>query len=189
MKAFPNLLFALSISAVIVCGCSDRHPNAIPRPTAYPRLEITADSIGQPAAIETTAFRINRHAQFDLDSANSLWANIVYPASLGATAHISLSYPDNFDAAIANRQKRFALNLADAPATSEEFLIGAWECVLVYSNRPSLTTPVQFYGANPDGRFISGAVALKNPGNNADSIAPLVALLRDDMRTLLFSLQ
>ncbi|MDE6277519.1 MAG: hypothetical protein K2M06_05355 [Muribaculaceae bacterium] len=183
-------LYVLAWGPAVLTGCSGGDDStAVPRRRAYPRLWVEADTCGRAAELGGVEMRINRAATFRHDSLRADWADIEYPAALGATFHLSLTCPGSLPEAVANRRQRMALNLGDAPARSEEFHSGPWACTLVFSDRAGLTTPVQILASNADGRLLSGAVALKAPGTDADSIRPLLELLRDDARTLLLSLR
>lgn len=186
MKTLALLAPGLLLAAA-ACGSGDRE--AVPRRKAFPRLAFSADSIGRPASLDGVSFRINRIAGFRPDSARPDWADIVYPPALGSTMYLSISRPADLPGAVANRRERISLNLGDAPALTEEFHAGRWACTLVSSTRAGLTTPVQLLATSSDGRLLSGAVALDAPGESADSIRPLLDLLRDDARTLLLSLE
>lgn len=186
----PAILLLSLCVLMLAGGCSGGEGSTVtPRRRAYPRLELSADTTGCPARLGDVELRVNRVASFRPDSLRPGWADIEYPATTGATLHLSLTRPESLPEAVANRRQRMALNLGDAPARAEEFHSGAWACTLVFSDRAGLTTPVQILATNADGRLLSGAVALKAPGADADSIRPLLELLRTDARTLLLSLR
>ena len=170
------------------CGGSD-DSSAVPRRRAYPRMALEADSTGRTMVLDGLCLRINRAASVRTDSLRPGWADVEYPAALGATLYLSLTKPESPAEAVANRRQRISLNLGDAPARAEEFINGPWACTLVYSDRASLTTPVQILATHADGRLLSGAAVLREPGTDADSIRPLVELLRDDARALLLNLE
>lgn len=162
----------------------------MPRRRAYPRLALSPDSASMKTVdLAGLSLRINREATFRPDSTREGWADIVYPPELGTTVYLSLTRPESAPEAIANRRQRMSLNLGEASATSEEFVNGRWLCTLVWSGHSGLTTPVQILAVNADGRLLSGAAVLRSPGENADSLAPLVELLCSDARMLLKSLE
>ncbi len=188
-----NLIITGTLALLLAAGCTgdgrDSSEGAVPRRRAYPRLAVTADSTGHTALLDGLRLRINGAATLRVDSLRPGWANVEYPAALGATVYLSLTRPESTAEAVANRRQRIALNLGDAPARAEEFINGPWACTLVYSDRAGLTTPVQILATHADGRLLSGAAVLHEPGTDADSIRPLVELLRDDARRLLLNLE
>ena len=170
--------------AAVLAGCGGDDA-ARPKRTAYPRIAVEADTAGRVEMLDGVAVTVNRAASFRRDSLRAGWADIEYPAGLGATIHLSVVHPESPAEAVANRRKRMALNLGDAPATAEEFHSGPWVCLLVRSTQAGLTTPVQILAAPADGRIVSGAAVLRTRRHTGVSLGRLVQLLADDARTLL----
>lgn len=180
-------IFAVFAAASLAgCGGDDA---LRPKRTAYPRIAVEADTAGRVEDLAGVGLTVNRAAAFRRDSLKPGWADIEYPAPLGATIHLSVVRPQSPAEAVANRRQRMALNLGDASATAEEFHAGEWACMLVRTAQAGVATPVQLLATSADGRVLSGAAVLETPGNNADSIRPLVQLLEDDVRTLLENLR
>ncbi|MDE6311674.1 MAG: hypothetical protein K2L96_07665 [Muribaculaceae bacterium] len=186
-----RILLKLSILALLTTGCGGdmEDSTAVPRRRAYPRMAFEGDSTGRTMVLDGLRMRINSATTVRTDSLRRGWADVEYPAGLGATMYLSVTRPESPAEAVANRRQRISLNLGDAPARAEEFINGPWACTLVYSDRAGLTTPVQILATHADGRLLSGAAVLHAPGSDADSIRPLVELLREDARRLLLNLE
>ena len=95
--------------AAVLAGCGGDDA-ARPKRTAYPRIAVEADTAGRVEMLDGVAVTVNRAASFRRDSLRAGWADIEYPAGLGATIHLSVVHPESPAEAVANRRKRMALN-------------------------------------------------------------------------------
>lgn len=182
-RFFAPLIAATTVGALsaAIIGCSHSSDNAVPRPTAYPRVEIYDSTYtavpGSPLHIE-----LSSHASVEVDSSrrSSVWINATYPA-YGATLHCTIT-PASGDASgdvVANRSERMSLNTGGHPTevTTGNAPSGFASQILV---TPAGTiTPVQFLSVSPQW-VVSGALYLPGADTAPDSVAPIVkAVYRD----------
>jgi len=169
-------------------GCSRSDDSAVPRRTAYPRIELYADSTVK-ADIGGLSFDINAGA--DTAALREGWLDISYPR-YNATIHVTvrrLDIPDGLLKAIANREQRISLNLGDRTALASDFENTAGFTCRTVTSLDGGPTPVQFVAYRSDGYLVSGTAVIEGPAEPADSIAPVVRALVADAEILLKSLQ
>lgn len=173
--------------AFVLFSCGTRG-DAVPKRYAYPRPALQTDAPRDTILLGGLRLDAYSGGEITSDSIHG-WADIVYDAASGAVMHLSVTTPADLTSAIANRRQRITLNLGAATATTEEFRHGDFSCQVVSTTEPGITTPVQILAfSTVSGKLISGATVLANPGNNADSIRPLIDELRSDAIRLLESL-
>lgn len=176
------------IMVVIAAGCGHNDDNTVPRRTAYPRLELYADST-VTARIGGVAFDIKADA--DTAMPREGWLDIAYPR-YRATMHVTvrrLASGKEAEEAIANREQRMILNLGERTGTASEFENGAGFVCRTLTSLDGGPTPVQFMAYRSDGCFVSGVAAIDGPSEPADSMAPTVRALAADTEILLRSLR
>ena len=166
-----SILLFLSLAA-----CDRAQRQSAPRPRAFPRVELYADSfVPAQCTVERTAEN---------------WVNIDY-SRFGATMYVAVRGFDSDSAlenAIENRAQRMTLNLGTAKERSEEFdNRDGFRCIMLLSADPS-PLPVQFVAIGPQRTLVSGAVALSGSIQPVDSLAPVIGQLEEHSRRLLESL-
>lgn len=193
MRTFPAILILLI--AVSLTACGDRHGTSapVPRPEAYPRIEMPDSSFTtfRTAGMEM-AVNAGAEAESTLRPDGSRWITISYPGGVNTKVYLTLSTATSTDstaAITANRRERMALNLSGAEGllttlTSE----GGWDCEMVTS-REALSTPVQIL-ARKNNLILSGSLYMQlSPSTAPDSVAPVIDAIDRDMLTLLKSLR
>lgn len=174
----PLLLIAAVVSMV---GCSRRSDTPVPRPVAYPRVEIYDSSYtALPAA--PVHIELSSHASVDMDTAHShsLWINARYPA-YGATLHCTVTPVANGEASdvVANRTERMSLNTGGHPTEVTDYSSPSGFSSQILVTPAGSITPVQFLSVSP-GWVVSGALYLPGAETTPDSVAPIVkAVYRD----------
>lgn len=180
-----NLIFLAITFALILGGCTHQ-PRPIPRRTAYPRIETLPDS-SITHTLGSLAVQINAAAT--VSSPKDGWMDVRYPL-YGAVLHLtSTPYKTLKKRAriLENRLERMRLNLGDAPARQLKFTNAhGFECLLLTAE--SGTTPLQFIATGPD-EIVSGVVVFSGPTSPADSIAPVISELDNEMIAILRNLR
>ena len=185
MKMLPCIaLCAATLAACSPSASSDtENATPLPRRYAYPRFQ-PYDTTTVLYRMADLTFRLNAAAH--TTEPRPGWMDISYPR-YGATLHLSYTHPTGAQA-IDNRRERMMLNLGEAVAEASDYLTPAgFECRELVAV-DALVTPVQFLALGPGDRMVSGAVVLSDAEASADSIAPIVAALQAEVRTLLQSL-
>lgn len=169
-------------------ACSRNDDSAVPRRTAYPRLELYADST-VTAGIGGVSFDINAGA--DTATPRDGWLDIAYPR-YNAVIHVTvrrLASAEELEEAIANRAQRMSLNLGERTAMASDFENEAGFTCSTLTSLDGGPTPMQFMAYRVDGSFISGVADITGPSEPADSIGPTVRALAADAEILLKSLR
>lgn len=189
MNAFTSLrLHALSLlaAALMFGSCTERadRNQAVPKPEAWPRIEIPAEEYSV-RSFDDTAIPFNTSANVNRqDRDGGIWIDVTYPTFANARLYLTLlpvTDRRELTEAIENRRERMELNTGGAVTELTELTSeGDWEGLLAVT-RSSLTTPVQLLAH--DGRhLLSGALYFNFPPETpADSVAPIVRTVRRDM--------
>ncbi|MDE6396290.1 MAG: hypothetical protein K2K84_03370 [Muribaculaceae bacterium] len=182
------------LAAVVLClsGCSSSDDtgavsSAVPRPTAYPRLDLpdTASVVltdGLPVHV-----RVSQAATCSVSSADGerpAALTVDYPPRTGASVYFTFIPVDgaNIEKVLDARRERISLNLNGAPASTTHAFGDGIEAVIVTAQTGS-QTPVQLL-ADIDGRWVVSATAFVHEPSAAfsyDSVRPLYDRLSEDM--------
>lgn len=193
-----TILWAVAFSASLLfvdCINNSDGDTAIPRRTAYPRIEVY-DSTYSPIKHLPINIEANAHALVHIDSMHTStdgnrWIDIVYPA-YNATLHCTYSPADvaSISGIIGNRSERMSLNAGDLTSELTEISTPSGTTAHIVNTPSSNVTPVQFVASDNRSWVFSGALYLNSPGNksNADSIAPVLKAVNRDIMHLIRNL-
>lgn len=197
----PIITFAcmvLTVIATACAGCGQRNTaddTPIPRRHGYPRIQLY-DADYRTATVANVSFLINTGAQIALtDSAagrKGTWFNITYPR-YGAVIHCTVTNAptSELDGIIDNRAERMALNTGGAYTEVTDFEPrGEHDFTAQMLVTPAESvTPIQFLASDGRHTVISGSMTFRTDAHTQpDSVAPIIAALRNDMTTMLNSL-
>jgi len=181
-----RILIAISL-AFILSGCSHSGTQPVPKPVAYPRINL------YPADYkEMHSLRINSNAKILLDSLlpdGSLWLTADYPR-YNSTLYITRTKVAQSDIgeAVSNRIERMALNNGGAGGELLTFDTTDGYSVRILITPRGSANPAQLVAVNTaTGSIISASAVMNSPDavSNHDSIAPVVRALRDDIVALI----
>lgn len=178
------------------CTGEDAGYTAVPRPTAYPRIQTYAPAYSDTEFPEIT-IEANDSTVYDRDfsgrNASGLrWISIHYPA-YNATIYCTYSpvtavHP--LSETLSNREERMALNSGGATSTVTDFR-NAYDisCRIVVTPYGTVT-PVQFIATDSSQFVVSGALHLKGieAASTNDSIQPIVDAVEADVMHMLENL-
>lgn len=189
----------LTILTCILTAChgqgeSDGTP-AVPRRHAYPRIELPDSSFSYiDDTVTGIAIAVNSSATYQTrraENSRAPFIDVTYPG-LNAQIYFTITPVDESIVAkvIDNRMERISLNLGGADAELIEFDSPAgFENKMIVS-RGDISTPVQFIATDGHTAVVSGAAFVKDASTaTADSIAPIVAMLRRDIMHALKTLR
>lgn len=181
----PTVILALMALTAVAAGCGGKGDKPVPRPQAYPRVEVYSDGYvaadSLPAGFEMARGTVVADVKPSADG-RSLWANINYPL-YDATLHLTFTRVDGDDDMMEvtdNRLQRMAMNLGDNSAEEITLTNDAGYNAVVLKSHGRVPTPVQFVSASPS-MVVSGAVRFSRENLNPDSLAPVVDALTADV--------
>lgn len=185
-----RLITLLAIFMALTIACTPkRHDAPVPRPTAYPRIQLYDTTYITPGNIPVS-FQVNAQAIPELQSAHdstrhhtAVWLDIIYPA-YKATMHCTFTPVDEKSRAAVrdNRAERMALNLGDnrTERTDLTSVHGTYRTTILSTASHTLT-PVQFLSEGPDW-IISGALRMDHADrSDPDSIRPIIHAVTADI--------
>lgn len=181
---FRPLLLCLSLLPALA-GCS-RRPAPVPRPQAWPRVEV------YPAAYhQERGLQVNDSAIIE-QGAKPEFFDIVYPA-YGARINLTetrAGSPGELSEAVANRMERMERNAAGQAGELTSLTSDGGFGAIMLVTPAGLMTPVQFLATDSVRTMISGtAVFTRADALNPDSVAPLVRALERDVIHMLKTLR
>lgn len=187
---FMKIAVTCLLLAVVLSGCSVGNKSdetVVPRRHTYPRIDVPDSAF---TFIETgyngMQLSLNDATEYALHSSDDGTSNFIdvnYPG-LNAAIYFTITpveratLPD----VIVNRLERVSLNLGGTDAELLEFDSPAGFENKVFVSRADISTPVQFIATDGKTTVISGTSFLKDASvANADSLAPVVNMLRRDI--------
>lgn len=177
-RALPLLILLLALS------CCTRRPAPIPRPDAYPRMEVYPASY-RSVRVAGLELQVNDSAR--VDSVGPNWFDIVYPA-YGARLNCTVTPLWNrttLPRAIENRLERLERDLAGQVGQMEQLQsVNGTACWLIYSPG-AMVTPLRFLATDSTTYLLSAVAVFASPGTEPDSIAPAVNALKEDITYLI----
>ncbi|MCM1110096.1 MAG: hypothetical protein NC336_02685 [Clostridium sp.] len=187
---------AVGLLVASACHRSATADIPVPRPEAYPRVQVyPSDSMveagGLPVRLLVNGYAPATITRRDRDNA---WVNIRYPR-YGFEIFVTVTTVGGDTARLAavvdNRLERIGLNLGGSEARLDEFLSDDRNFEVRLVEAPGNPTPLQFLAVGRGGEVVSGSAAPTDPSVNpaaVDSLAPVVEDLRRDIMTTLRSL-
>lgn len=187
----PTLLSLPFLLLVALSGCGNRGDNgtAIPRPVAYPHIEVADSSF---RSIDAAGLRLMVNSNATVNQSprdDGAWIDISYPLFSNPQLHLTLTRCDagRIEAVLANRREREALNLGGQRYELTELVTpGGWNCTMSVA-RGSLTTPVQILAYDASS-VLSGALTLMLPDSLASDpqmAAPIIDMVERDLIVLM----
>lgn len=177
-------IFAVMLSCSS-CGRRNADDRAVPKPDAWPRIEIpaeiyAADTIGDvELSLNSTATKVVRSS-----GGEGVWIDVTYPGFGNTRLYLtvlSVNSDERLREAVENRRERMELNSGGAVTELTELVSdGGWTGELAVT-RSSLTTPVQML-AHDRRHVVTGVFHLNLPADaSADSVAPIVSAVSRDL--------
>lgn len=174
---------ALLIAALLATGCDE---DAVPKPKGWPRLDLPAQAYaswsaeGAPFSTEVPEYA--RMAERRADGA-ARWYDLRFAGQRG-TVHLTYSpVRDDLDALIDDAHAFKRKHESKAARIRSERALHPEHRVFgtLFDVEGDVASPFVFYLTDSTHNFLYGALYFDAPPN-ADSLAPVTARLRDDMR-------
>lgn len=190
------MLWFVSALTVLVASCGGRRDGrealTVPRPVAYPRIEMP-DSSYVPVVVGVDTLLINAGARGETASRDGgVWVDVLYDAPFSPRLALTLTDArGRVDEVLANRSERMALNLGGARCEMTDITTpGGWTCRMALA-RSVAATPIQLL-ATDGTHVLSGALVLEVADSvAADPVAyaPVVEAVKRDVLVMLRSMR
>ena len=188
MNRFRLSMFSFSLLFAFSCG----EVAYSPKPTAYPRTDFPDKEYKTYSS--DCAFEFEHGDYTLITSANSgenpCWINIDYPF-LKARIHFSYNrVENNLNQLLEDARTLVYRHTIKADAIIEEEFIDKDKRVYarVYKLEGNTASAIQFYATDSTNHFVRGALYF-NSRTNADSLAPAIAYIEEDVWKLVESLE
>lgn len=177
MKTVAMLLMLPAMAGMAACS-HDAGTAPVPRPRAYPRIELTG---GGTRTIDVAGVSIAVDSAAEAAEGDGGALTVNYAAE-GATLFLSVRtglHDGALADALANRRERMALNLGGAVGRTDTFLDSAgYNCLINRALEAGVPTPVQLLAWNDSlGTLVWGAFVWHTAPESTDSVAPVADAL------------
>lgn len=183
MRSIRLSLYVLLLLSFLAIGCGE---NYIPKPRGYYRIELPEKSYQNFQTPCNVKFDVPNYSKLEMlreeNDGDSCWFNLVFPRF---NARLYCTYMDmhnNFDELISDsynfaaRHEMKASALKRTPINrSEDHVYG-----IMYDIEGDAASQLQFFLSDSSAHFFRGSLYFYNTPNS-DSIAPVLAFLREDI--------
>lgn len=191
IKRFLIMLptFAVAALFILLTGdCTGRTDNstAVPRRTAYPRIELYDSVYRQASPTLPVKLMVNDSTivNIALHGDAATWIDVRYPR-YGATLRLTLSRlsGDSLLTAIANRRERMALNAGGLRSTVTELTAPHGLSSEIVATPGAMVTPLQIIATDSASLLISGALEMPPalPDNDPEYYMPIIDGVERDL--------
>lgn len=181
----PSAMLLAPAAALCLLAACSRRPAPVPRPVAYPRIEVYPEAYSPVQGL-----MLNDSARLEPGAAPG-WFDIVYPA-YGARVNCTLTRVKSsaeLREVLSNRLERLERNAAGTAGSLTSLTSEGGVGVILMVTPQALMTPVQFLATDSVGAVLSGVAVFASPGSEPDSVAPAVGALERDLLFMLKNLQ
>lgn len=192
MKNFINIFVVLICFSVFI-GCGRKSSVPVPRPVAYPRIQL-ADTVysAVEAAEDIANMLVNSHADIVIKKKekNSIWVDVVYGMYSGSVLHLTLQSVDKIDLAayMANRMQRIEMNVGGNKSQVTEIKTNRFEGIVVKSPS-SAVTPLQLLATDNKSVMVYGSFEMPESYiADREMIMPVINSVENDMIKLISEL-
>lgn len=193
MKRVIPLFVSFSLLLILLLAASACRKNYTPRPRGYYRIELPEKAYASYTSACPFSFEYPVYSRVITDSsphAEPCWMNIDLPTLNG---RIHLSYKpvkDNLGDLIEDARTLAYKHASKADAIQESLVTRKEDNVfcIVYDIKGNAASSVQFFATDSLHHFLRGALYF-NSSPNADSLAPVIDFVREDILHLINSLK
>ena len=178
--------FAVAAIFILLTGeCSGRgEGSAVPRRTAYPRIELYDSTYRQASAALPLNLMVNDSTTVEIavHGEAATWIDVIYPR-YSATLRLTLSRlsGDSLRHAIDNRHERMALNAGGLRSTVTELAAPGGLSSEIVSTPGAMVTPLQIIATDSTGLLLTGALELTPSANDAEYYLPIIHGVERDL--------
>jgi len=182
-----TLLFAIATGWF--SGCSE---NYVPKPRGYFRIDLPPHQYQMLDTIFPYKFPYSQYAEFTIFNKDSDWVNISYP-KFKAVLHFSykaINKKTNLRKLIDDSQAFVYKHTIKASAIDEQLFTDSIHSVygLLFDIKGNAASNEQFYVTDSTRHFLRASLYF-DVEPNYDSLAPVIAYIRQDLTVLIDSLE
>ena len=173
-------------AGLLMCSCGGGERTAVPRPKAFPRINLYEAEYVQDT-VNGLTLSVNSSALREHPAENQL--TVHYPA-YGLNLYVTVLHPEarNMESLVAGRMQRMELDMGSDLVT-ETAENSQYRRILGQARSEITPTPYEFLVCAPGPTLVWGAAAWTGIPQNADSVAPAAHAVLDDIRRLLNDIQ
>jgi gliding motility-associated lipoprotein GldD len=179
----------LLLFSLLITGCADNYQ---PKPRGYYRIDTPEKSYKSYTADCPVSFEIPKYSRVEIiagHQTDTCWLNISYPRFKAKLHCTYLAIDNNLDTYL-NESYAFAFkheSKANAIKRTPFHYPESRTSGLMYDLEGSVATAIQFYATDSTEHFFRGSLYF-NVHPNPDSLAPVLAFLREDIEQLIRTL-
>lgn len=187
MKGFYKI--ALLIIAIIFIGCQEYYP----KPRGYYRIDLPEKSYQKTDDNLPVNFEYPTYSKLNTittkESTNDLWYDVVF-GKLNARLHLSYIRVNNNYRKLSEDSRKFVYkHTVKADAINENVFHNSAKNLhgIIYELEGNTASSIQFIATDSTTQFLRGALYFNNRPN-ADSIAPVLNFIKEDIYHLIETL-
>lgn len=187
-----RLFYIVILCVAILCGCNGRQQNAVPRPVAYPRVQL-ADTffckLDSAAALVDMLVNTQAKQIVGRHHTDAFWIDLIYDIYNGAVMHLTIQSLSSAElkGAMANRMQRIEMNVGAGQTQLTELDNGIFEGIVVKAAAADVT-PLQFLATDNKSLLVYGSLEMPSGSGDAEMVSPIVNAVENDMIRMVNSL-
>ena len=192
MKNIINIILVVFVFVAAFTCCNSK-PVPVPRPVAYPRIQL-ADTVYCPVEAAGYIARIMVNCQAEVKvvkkEKNTIWIDIVYGIYSGAVLHLTVQSVDKTDIAsdMANRMQRIEMNIGGNKPQIIEISSVKFEGIVIKAVSASVT-PLQLLATDNHSVIVYGSFEMPASfSTDREMILPVINSVENDMVKLVSEL-
>jgi gliding motility-associated lipoprotein GldD len=191
MPEFRNLNLALALCCSLLLVSCGNEPKPLPR--GYFRIDLPEKTYLTSEKIPGLTFEAPSYSRVELlhqNSSDSSWFNLAFPA-FNARLHCTYrAISGDFDKLLGDAHNMAYSHEVKARSIEKSRIHrdSAHVHGMVFDLRGEVASPLQFFATDSNRHFLRGSLYFNNRPN-PDSIAPVLAYIREDVIHLLNSLE
>ena len=168
-----SIISSAIILTLCMTGCRKNTDTPVPRPVAYPRVEV------YPAIYDTVTVH---DIMLPVKNDSNAWINVTYPR-YHATLHYTASRHSRggVTEATDNRLTRMSLNAGGNTTEILELQNPAGIASTIFVTPGATVTPVQILSTDSTRFVISGVLEINSQSATREEIAPVVTAVKEDL--------
>ena len=183
----------LGFICVVAFTCCNRRPVPVPRPVAYPRIQL-ADTVYRIVEATQNIARVMANCQGDTvvikKNKTAVWVDIVYGIYSGAVLHLTIQSVDKYNLAadMAGRMQRIEMNIGGNKPQVVEVSNGKFEGIVVKAVSANVT-PLQFLATDNKSVIVYGSFEMpESYSKDVEMFLPVINSVENDIIKLISDL-
>ncbi len=181
-------LLEIFLLALLFSGCQQRQQATVPRPVAYPRVELADTVFRQIEAVSDLVDIVanSQAEQLEVERrSDAVWVDLIYSVYKGAVIHLTVQKlsSEKIPEAVANRLQRIEMNVGSSATELNELKNNQFEGIIVRAINADVT-PLQFLATDNKSILVYGSLEMPQE-NDVEMSLPVIDAVEKDMQQMI----